>query len=585
MEEIRNRCNVPAISVGSIHEGKLVVDDHVGFRQLANVKYASADSPDTHTVYSMNSLSKCFVTAAFCLLVDEGKIRWQSRINEVLPQFSPKDDPSLGEATFVEVLRHSSGIDNPVVTWLGPHGRCLVGRDSFIDLLNDTPTQRDGATQRGRYCYSNVAYGLVVLAIEEISRMSFADFVQARILRPLNMLHTVVTISQLEGLNDAGHLAHSYAKMNDETWKPLEHNWTDETNGPVLGMLGMRSSVQDMLVFYSALMEAYVSTASDRSQRDMGASEWSRAPFETLEGVNSNPLKGAQAMLDGEYWRQPCVCDGGEEHDYYHLFPLVRADMPCEKLSWSSHNLQIPNHNTHSSATTTKLSYHFNGIGLCGTAAVKFFPETRSVVVAFASGLNVGDAAEFAALFATQNMFGLKPERHILGMVDAEIQERLMGFDRVMRDVAQHRNLLLPPMSLAEYVGEYNGFGVVLRVALAYDGTSLELRFGRRDEAVFKLEPYGEDSFSYWPGSRDEWLAGGWLDWDHWEVGLIRFQRSTDVCRMILGATWEWEKNSGPAFFEKTRMDTSLCQPTTEQTALLQPEKEVVRGFCSCDIM
>lgn len=560
MEEIRRRCLVPAISVGAIHEGRLILDEHAGFYKLLGD--SESDKPDIDTVFPICSLSKTFVTAAFCLLVKElDDLSWTDSIKKHLPNYCPKDDPTVSEATFDEVLRHSAGIDNPIVPWLGPNGQPLVARSEFIDLLNDTPTQRLGKSLRNTVLYSNVAYGLVVLVIEKLSKTTFADYVQRRFLQPLNMHNTAVFVSQVDALDQQNKLAHSYVKLSGNRWKSQVHSWTDENHGPLLGMIGMRSSVRDMLTLFSALMEAYSATASEESKSRMGAHEWSQAPFEPLAKVETNPFKGVQAMFDGAYWWLPCECNGGEEHKFFYHVPWIRVSMPCSKLSWSSYNVTPnPDHNEDvfgASLQANKLAYHFNGVCIFGTAAVKFFPETRSAVVAFASGLNVGDAAEFASLLLTQWLFDLEPKKDILDMVDQEIVRRLENFNTIYKDLDKHKGELAANTELSDFVGEYTGLGATIRISMTPDLSALELSLqGNGNKVNLPLEPYGTNQFSFWPKDRDEWLEGGWLDWDHYEVGLIKFQRSSDSGE-VDAASWVWEDGANPAVFCKQKQGGS----------------------------
>ena len=496
------------------------------------------------------------------MLVAQGKVLWTDSIEKHLPAFKPKDDPGVAQATFDELFRHSAGIDNPVVPWLGPHGKVLIGNEEgFIELLNDSPTHRNGKSLRNEYVYSNIAYGLAVLVIEKIEGAPFAKLVQERILNPLKMTHTAVTVSQTKEHKAKGNLAQSYAMMDDGSWKPLDNEWTDEGMAPVLGMLGIRSSVEDTLIFYSALMDAYDSTASDESKTRLHLNERSTGAFEVLKGIGQNPFKGAQAMLDGAYWQFPCTCNKGAEHSWFHHVPFVRAELPCTRICWSSCNMTMSNHPHNQaplrvedilgSSMENGSAYHFNGIGVFGTSAVKFFPKTRSAVVAFASGLNAGDAAEFACLMVFQKMFNLKPERHIISLVEDEIKCRLAEFDKLMADVEAHRGTLQTGADLTDYVGVYSGLGIKILVSLSTDHKSLNLSFEGKREISLALEPYGEDIFSYWPKSRDEWLAGGWLDWDHWDVALLGFRRSPEDGNKVKLATWMWEDTGGPALFKR----------------------------------
>lgn len=517
------------------------------------------------------------MAAAFAELVSEGKLRFDDPIQKYLPGFRPEDDPDLSNATWEEVLQHTSGIPNPVVPWLGPKGKVGIIGDDFIELINKTPSLVNGESQRKTSRYSNVAYGLAVLVIEKRSQMSFADFVQLRILNPLGMRHTTVTKERLHKLTRAGHVACSYANLSDNSWTTLEHTWTDEANGPVLGMVGMRSSTRDMLVFISALMDAFVSTAPLVSKGRLGVSQWCQDPFQLLADVKHNPLKNIHCLIGGHYWELPCLCSGFE-HNYDQYLPWVSTYKWCAQHSGNSYNLEVPErfspptkeHRLKSrfgvSAEDKQKVWAYNGLSFCGAVAVKFFPATRSAIVSFASGLDTGDAAEFSSLLAMQRMFRSGKDQEILDMVKTEVNSRHNHFDQLMLEVSKNQNVSRTrSMDLAEYIGQYVGLGITITVRWTPCKKHLEMRFDQQSNLPFILEPYDNDSFSFWPKSRDQFLAEGWLDWNHWEVGLFRFRRSSTVGREIAGVTWTWDGYSQPAYLKRCGTDTNGVRPLSNE--------------------
>lgn len=237
-EKIRSLCRVPAISIGVLHNGKLVCTDSVGLRDMD-----TAQQPDGDTIYTLCSISKTFVSAALGILVDQGKMEWDDPVGKYLPGFrTDGGDPTVAEkATFNDFLRHSSGLADPVVTLLGPNGTVLVPQSDLINVVNETPTtDAEGKPYfNNTWKYSNVAYGLLTLVVEKLSGVSYAQFIQDNILTPLRMDHTAVSEEQVTNSNN---IAKSYAKLSDGSWHKLEHEWTSEKNSPILGMIGIRSS-------------------------------------------------------------------------------------------------------------------------------------------------------------------------------------------------------------------------------------------------------------------------------------------------------------------------------------------------------
>lgn len=237
IERIKSLCRVPAISVGILHEGKYILTDSVGVRDVE-----TQQKPDGDTIYTLCSISKTFVSAALAILVDQGKMEWADPVAKHLPEFRTADDSTTAkEATFNDFLRHTSGLADPVVTLLAPNGKVLVPQSGLLDVVNDTPTtDSEGEPYfNSTWKYSNVAYGLLTLVIEKLSGVSYAKFVQDNILTPLGMNHTAISEAQVKGSNN---VAHPYAELSDGSWHRLDHEWTSEENSPILGMIGIRSS-------------------------------------------------------------------------------------------------------------------------------------------------------------------------------------------------------------------------------------------------------------------------------------------------------------------------------------------------------
>ncbi|KAK2592091.1 hypothetical protein QQS21_010197 [Conoideocrella luteorostrata] len=257
MDEIRSLCRVSSISVGILHEGKPNFEQNIVRRDDP-----SASCPDSQYLYTLCSVSKTFVSAALGILVEDGCLCWTDTVGQYLPNFNPVGDVDISEkATFNDILRHSGGLDNPVVSLLGPGGKVMVPQHDFMDVLNGTPTTRHGKTLFGSWTYSNVGYALLALVVEEVSGEPFAQFVQSRILTPLGMNNTVVTAARIK---ESGAVAHSYAQ--DAGWvmeepSTLADNTTkkDEQAARDKSILGQKSGKR---ILYKSVGIGFCGTCS-----------------------------------------------------------------------------------------------------------------------------------------------------------------------------------------------------------------------------------------------------------------------------------------------------------------------------------
>src|SRR5262245_31899189 len=73
---------VPGMAVGIVKDGKLVFAKGYGVRE-----YGKPDEVDADTLFQIGSNTKAFTTAALAILIDEGKLNWDDRVIDRMPQF------------------------------------------------------------------------------------------------------------------------------------------------------------------------------------------------------------------------------------------------------------------------------------------------------------------------------------------------------------------------------------------------------------------------------------------------------------------------------------------------------------------
>jgi CubicO group peptidase (beta-lactamase class C family) len=105
VERARAQFGVPGIAVAIVKDGKVVLEKGYGVRKDGESAPVTA-----HSLFRIASNSKAFTAAALAILVDEGKLRWDSRVVDVLPGFQMYDPYVTREMTVVDLLVHRSGL-------------------------------------------------------------------------------------------------------------------------------------------------------------------------------------------------------------------------------------------------------------------------------------------------------------------------------------------------------------------------------------------------------------------------------------------------------------------------------------------
>ena len=170
--------SVPGIAVGVVKDGKLVYARGFGVRDVQSPEPVDAD-----TQFAIGSITKAFTAAGLAILVDEGRLRWDDRVIDILPDFRLYDPWVTREFTVRDLLTHRSG--------LGPGAGDLMfvpetdfTREEIIRALRHL---KPVSSFRSEFAYDNLLYAVAGEVIAEIAGKSWEDFIEARILSRVGM--------------------------------------------------------------------------------------------------------------------------------------------------------------------------------------------------------------------------------------------------------------------------------------------------------------------------------------------------------------------------------------------------------------
>ena len=104
VEKTLKTFDVPGIAVAVIKDGEIIHSKGYGVRSL-NTK----QKVDGNTLFGIASNSKAFTAAALGMLVDEGKIKWDDKVIDYVPEFRLYNPYVTEEFTIRDLLTHRSG--------------------------------------------------------------------------------------------------------------------------------------------------------------------------------------------------------------------------------------------------------------------------------------------------------------------------------------------------------------------------------------------------------------------------------------------------------------------------------------------
>jgi len=172
----------------------------------------------TSTRYGIASGCKLFTSISICQLVEKGLLSFDSTLSECLDINFPNWDEKI---TIHHLLTHTSGIpdyfDEEVMDdfeelWINHpmyHIRC--SRDFLPLFQNEHMKSKMGE----RFHYNNAGYILLGLVVEQLSGLSFTDYVEANIFKKAGMVNS--GYYAFDALPE--NTAIGYIDNSDGTWK------------------------------------------------------------------------------------------------------------------------------------------------------------------------------------------------------------------------------------------------------------------------------------------------------------------------------------------------------------------------------
>ena len=182
----------PGLAVGIVHGDSLVFARGYGVRELGR------DVPvDEHTRFAIASNSKAFTAAVLGMLVEEGKLEWDDRVIDHLPDFQMWDPWVTREIRVRDLLTHRSGL----ATFGGDHLwiGATNGRDEIISRIR---YMEPVGPFRASFHYQNLMYLVAGQVAAAVSGQSWDELVATRILGPLGMSESSTSVRDLANLDN-----------------------------------------------------------------------------------------------------------------------------------------------------------------------------------------------------------------------------------------------------------------------------------------------------------------------------------------------------------------------------------------------
>lgn len=220
--------DIPGASIGIVKDGKLIFSGNYGVKEINKV-----GKPDQNTLYAIASNSKAFTSALIGMLVQEGKLSWNDKVQKHLPYFEMYDSWVSEHITIRDILSHRVGLK----TFSGDNVwyKSTISEEDIIRRIKDVPQAYEF---RAGYGYSNLMYITAGEIIRKVTGKSWAENVTERILKRLGMDRT---IARLKDLESKGNQSTPHARKDDKNYTIPWTNWDN-----IAATGGLISTVEDI---------------------------------------------------------------------------------------------------------------------------------------------------------------------------------------------------------------------------------------------------------------------------------------------------------------------------------------------------
>lgn len=239
-------------SIAIQENGKVVFEKAYGF---AEVESKTKATPKTK--YKIGSITKMFTSAVIFQLIEEKKLKLDTKLSEFFPKIKNADKITIGQ-----MLNHQSGIysytsDPDLKNYILK----LQNRRDMVARIEAGAADFEPGTKA---TYSNSNYLLLGYIIQDITKKTYKENVTSRIINPIGLKSTYF----FSKVNPKKNEAYSYTYDNG-IWVKNEE-WHESVAG---GAGGLQSTPADLTKFVKALFDGKIIKKESLAQMitiDMG---------------------------------------------------------------------------------------------------------------------------------------------------------------------------------------------------------------------------------------------------------------------------------------------------------------------------
>ncbi|MHA1908240.1 MAG: serine hydrolase domain-containing protein [Candidatus Thorarchaeota archaeon] len=230
--EYMNDTNVAGILISVVKDGEVLHSSGYGYADVAQDIAATTD-----TLFGIASISKTFTATAVMTLVENGTLDLDEDINTYLDLFQIPTIEGSDPITLKHLLTHTAGFEESLDSIFYPTSSGMPTMETFLRYRMPAQVHPAGYIQS----YSNLGASLAGYIVQEVSGISYEQYIEDYVLEPLGM-NCTTAFQELPAPFDGMH-SNGYSYVGD-AFVPLPYYYCAV---PPTG--GLSSSADDMAKF------------------------------------------------------------------------------------------------------------------------------------------------------------------------------------------------------------------------------------------------------------------------------------------------------------------------------------------------
>ncbi|MEO6519055.1 MAG: serine hydrolase domain-containing protein [Pseudoxanthomonas sp.] len=179
---------VPGLAMAIVQNGRVLSARGYGVTDVN-----APQSIDSHTVFRLASLSKAFAGTMTGLLVNDGSLRWDSKVHDFVPSFQLSDPAATQQVTVADLLSHRVGLHAH-----NAYDRDIEANADYYSVSRKLASAQLDCVPGQCYAYQNVAFSLIGDVVFAATGTFYDQAVDRRIFKPLGMNDASVGLTGIE---------------------------------------------------------------------------------------------------------------------------------------------------------------------------------------------------------------------------------------------------------------------------------------------------------------------------------------------------------------------------------------------------